>query len=129
MLEETETAELEARERERCDYILAANLDALGPMLSDDLAHVHLNGVLDDKVGYLASVGTKFSVEHIERGPLQIRVYDGFAVMIGELRQTIVANDTGQRLSATAMSTQVWRKQDRRWLLNTCHNAMLAQEG
>ncbi|RBP11375.1 uncharacterized protein DUF4440 [Roseiarcus fermentans] len=114
---------LEEVERRRCKALMDGDVEALGSLLSDDLVHIHLTGKIDDKAGYLSGFKSKFIFKDVERGPLDIRVWDECAVMIGRLTQTIVVRETGERHDIRAVTSQTWRRVEGRWLQTTCHNA------
>lgn len=126
MTAEDETAALTAREARRCALLMAGDAAGLADLVTDDLTHIHLNGHVDDKAGYIGGVGAKYVFENVARGPLQVRVYGDFAVMVGELSQTIEVRETGQRIPIRAITTQTWIRRGGDWRQNTCHNAPLA---
>ncbi|SEI00323.1 nuclear transport factor 2 family protein [Paracoccus alkenifer] len=115
--------ELESR---RCAALMDADEATLAAMLTEDLVHIHLNGHVDDKPGYLAGFRDKYVFRNIERGALTIRVFGDAAVMTGPLIQTIVVRDGGQVIDVRAITTQVWSRSSDGWRLNTCHNAPVA---
>ena len=112
-------------ERARCDCLMRSDVDALSALMADDLVHIHGNGHIDDKAGYLDGVAKKFRFHNVERHDLRVRVYGAVAVMTGRLTQTVVVRATEQSHPIEAVTTQTWNRTDRGWLQSTCHNAFL----
>ena len=120
-------AQIQAAEARRCALLMAGDAETLETMLADSLVHVHLNGRVDDKPGYLAGFRGKYRFHDVARGPLNIRVWGDSAVSVGPLTQRLEVLDTGQTMEVRAITTQSWQRgADGRWLLTTCHNAPLA---
>lgn len=117
--------DLEQAEAARCAALVAGDVAAVEALLAADLVHIHLTGQVDDKPGYLSGLREKYVFRRVERGPLTIRVYGDLAVMTGTLSQRVEVRATGASLDVRAMTTQTWRREGARWLLNTCHNAAL----
>ena len=122
----TTISDLRAQEFRRCTALMAGDEPTLAAMLSDDLVHIHLNGKVDDKPGYLAGVRGLYTFHAITRGDLTIRQFGDAAVMTGPLIQRIEVRATGQMIDVTAITTQVWNRTAQGWVLNTCHNAPVA---
>lgn len=122
----TAESDLRAAEEQRCAALLAGDEPALAALLADDLVHIHLNGRVDDKAGYLAGFRDLYTFHAIRRGDLTIRLYGAVSVMTGPLIQSIELRATGQRIDVTAITTQVWLKGPKGWRLTTCHNAPVA---
>ena len=119
-------SQVQAAETRRCALLMAGEADALEAMLADSLVHVHLNGRLDDKPGYMSGFRGKYRFHDVARGPLNIRVWGDTAVSVGPLTQRLEVLETGQIMDVRAITTQSWQRQaDGRWLLTTCHNAPL----
>ena len=114
---------LRAEETRRCELLAAGSFDDVGRMLASDLVHIHLNGQVDDKAGYMGGVREKYRFADVRRGPLDVRVWGDTAVMIGLLFQRIAVRETGKEIEVRAITTQTWQRADDRWLLTTCHNA------
>jgi ketosteroid isomerase-like protein len=102
-------------EAARCRALVAADIDTLDRLVSDDVVHVHANGKTDDKKAYLAMVGGVIRFLSAERAHLDVRVYDQLAVATGPLRQSIEISATGQRSDMHIMTTQVWRFDTGAW--------------
>jgi ketosteroid isomerase-like protein len=116
-------ATLRQLERQRCELLMNGDADGLAKLLADDLVHIHLNGLIDDKAGYLLGVRDKFTFETVSRGPITIRVFGDVAVMTGPLTQTLIIRQSGRAIDVKAMSSQVWNRLGDGYVLNTCHNA------
>lgn len=122
----TPEAEVRAAEDRRCAALRAGDAAALAALLSDDLVHIHLNGRVDDRAGYLAGFRDLYTFRAVRRGDLTIRIYGDTAVMTGPLVQSLSVRATGQRIDVTAITTQVWLRTPQGWVLTTCHNAPVA---
>ena len=120
-------AEREVREAEqlRCECLMRGDLEGLSALMANDLVHVHGDGHIDDKAGYLDGVANKFRFHDVERNDLRVRVYGVVAVMVGRLSQTVVVAATQESHPIQAGTTQTWNRTDRGWLQSTCHNAFL----
>ncbi|WP_323039229.1 nuclear transport factor 2 family protein [Gemmobacter sp.] len=119
-------SQVQAAEARRCALLMAGEADALEAMLADSLVHVHLNGRLDDKPGYMGGFRQHYRFHDVARGLLNIRVWGDTAVSVGPLTQRLEVLETGQIMDVRAITTQSWQRQaDGRWLLTTCHNAPL----
>lgn len=119
-------ADLKVAEAARCEALMKNDVEGLGHMLSDGLAHVHLHGGVDGKDAYLAGVRDRFRFLSVKRDNLNIRVLGDTAVMIGDLIQQTKALETNSVFDIKAVTTQVWERKDGKWVLNTCHNALPA---
>jgi len=115
MVEELARAEILRLEQERCRALVAADLDALARLVSDDVVHVHANGKADDKAAYLSMVETQIRFIDVTRHSVDVRVYGEVAVAIGRLDQTIEMRDSGQRVDMKVTTTQVWRQRHGAW--------------
>ena len=78
-----ESTELLELERRRCAAISTGDIDTLRSLLSEDYVHVHMNAALDDRAGHLAGVAKR--PRTTTRGEIRVRIYDGLAVLTGEL--------------------------------------------
>lgn len=120
-------SQVQAAEARRCALLMAGDAEALAAMLADSLVHVHLNGRVDDKAGYMDGFKGKYRFHDVARGPLNIRIWGDSAVSVGPLSQRLEVLETGKIMDVKAITTQSWQRQaDGRWLLTTCHNAPLA---
>jgi ketosteroid isomerase-like protein len=77
------TAELLALEEQRCDAINRQDWQALASILTDDLVHVHANGLTQDKAVYLQHVASR--PRRTERRDLVVHMHGDTAVMTGKL--------------------------------------------
>lgn len=115
MVEELARAEILRLEQERCSALVAADLDVLARLVSDDVVHVHANGKADDKAAYLSMVETQIRFIDVTRHSIDVRVYGEVAVATGRLDQTIEMRDNGQRMDMKVTTTQVWRQRHGGW--------------
>lgn len=113
-------------EKNRCAALMSGNVAALSELMADDLVHIHGNGAIDDKAGYLKGVETKYVFHRVERGALNIRVYADVVVVIGTLDQTVSVRGTDKLNAIKAITTQTWVRSGSSWKQSTCHNAFLS---
>lgn len=126
MSSDTARDEIVALEKRRCAALTAGDVEALGALMADDLVHIHGNGAMDDKVGYLKGVETKYVFHRVERGELNIRVYSDVAVVVGPVDQTVSVRGVDKLNQIKAIATQTWVRSSAGWKQSTCHNAFLS---
>lgn len=113
-------------EKDRCAALTSGDVEALSDLMADDLVHIHGNGAIDDKAGYLEGVETKYVFHRVERGDLNTRVYADVVVVIGALDQTVSVRGTDKLNAIKAITTQTWVRSGASWKQSTCHNAFLS---
>jgi hypothetical protein len=106
------TAELLALEEQRCDAINRQDWDALASMLSDDLVHVHANGLTQDKAVYMEHVSSR--PRRIERRDLVVRLHRETAVMTGKL-VNLMDGQTASIDTPVLAAMQVWVRSGGTW--------------
>src|SRR5688500_6692839 len=99
------TAELLALEEQRCDAINRQDWDTLAVMLSDDLVHVHANGLTQDKAVYMQHVSSR--PRRTERSDLVVHLHGETAVMTGKLVNLMEGAAAGTDTPVLA-AMQVW---------------------
>ena len=112
-------------EERRCAALMSGNVEVIKELMAEDLVHIHGNGAIDDKAGYLKGVETKYVFHRVERGDLKIRIYEDVAVVIGTLDQTVSVRGIDKLNDIKAITTQTWVRTGTGWKQNTCHNAFL----
>jgi ketosteroid isomerase-like protein len=118
-------AEIRALEARRCAALVSRDIAALDALIGDDLVHIHGNGGVDDKAGYLGGIESKYDFHAVSRGDLTVRVYGDVAVVTGALSQTISVKGAPERHDIEAMTSQTWVRTAGRWRQTTCHNQFL----
>ena len=126
MSSDTVRDEIIALEKRRSAALTSGNIEAVRELMADDLVHIHDNGAIDDKAGYLKGVETKYVFHRIERGDLNIRIYGDVAVVIGPLDQTVSVRGIDKLNQIKAIATQTWVRSGATWKQSTCHNAFLS---
>ncbi|TCT02211.1 nuclear transport factor 2 family protein [Aquabacter spiritensis] len=121
-----EISMLEEVEARRCAALMAGDAGALEAMLAADLVHIHLDGRVDDKTGYMAGFREQYLFRDVVRGALNIRTWGDSAVMVGPLTQRLTLRKSGEEIAVRAITTQTWQRSGGEWLLTTCHNAPVA---
>src|SRR5262245_42674557 len=99
------TAELLALEEQRCDAINRQDWDALASLPTEDLVHVHANGLTQDKGVYLQHVSSR--PRRTERRDLVVRVHGDTAVMTGKL-VNLMNGETASADTPVLAAMQVW---------------------
>lgn len=125
MSNDTARDEILASEARRCAALTSGDLATLRDLMADDLVHIHGNGAIDDKAGYLKGVESKYVFHRVERGDLNVRVYGDVAVVIGTLDQTVSVRGIDKLNQIKAITTQAWVRSGAGWQQSTCHNAFL----
>lgn len=118
--------EIIALEKRRCVALTSGNIEAVRELMADDLVHIHGNGAMDDKAGYLKGIETKYVFHRVERSDLSIRLYGDVAVVIGPLDQTVSVRGIDKLNQIKAIATQTWVRSGAGWKQSTCHNAFLS---
>ena len=112
-------AEIIARDQERMQRLKAADYAAVAEFLTDDLVHIHANGLTENKAEYLANAQAKLEFLEMERSDYHVRNYGDIAVATGLLKQTIRVKGPGIVVSVEIATTQVWRKDAGQWRLSS----------
>jgi hypothetical protein len=60
---ETVRDEIIGLERRRCAALTSGDIEVLWELMADDLVHIHGNGAIDDKAGYLEGVEMDDEIE------------------------------------------------------------------
>src|ERR1700739_2839175 len=94
------------REEERRAALLAGGVVRLASLVTEDLVHIHTNGLTDDPQTYLRSISERMEFLRVERGRLEVRIFGTAAVMTGELDQTIRIKASGTEVNLRAVATQ-----------------------
>ena len=103
------------REEERCAALLAGDVVRLASLVTENLVHVHTNGLIDDRQAYLHAVSERMEFLRVERGRLEVRIFGPAAVMTGELDQTIRIKASRTDVNLRAVATQVWVQTEDGW--------------
>jgi len=83
--------------------------------LPDDYVSTFPDGTVLDKQGEIESLKSgDIALTEMTPSEMNVRTYDGAAVITG--RSTIKANVKGEMVSGEYRFTDVWIKQDNRWL-------------
>lgn len=112
-------ATIKELEAQRCAALVANDLPALETMVAADLVHIHATGQVDDRDGYLRGVADRLTFLSVERSELKVRVSGQSAVATGRLDQRLRVRATGQEISMSVMTTQVWVLADGGWRQTT----------
>lgn len=104
-----------ALEQARHRALVQVDLAALSAMFDDELVHVHSTGLVHGKAELLAHIGHKRGFLGIERGPLQLRVVGGIAVLSGPMTSRMRGKDGHGEELMRSFVTQVLRRHADGW--------------
>lgn len=111
-----------ARERARCDALVAGDRAALAELLADDLIHIHTTGQVHGKAQLLDHATGFLEFVDVVRGPLEIRVLGpDAAVMVGPMTNTVRPRGSDERHKVRAFVTQVWVRAPAGWQISCFH--------
>ncbi|MET0657948.1 MAG: nuclear transport factor 2 family protein [Steroidobacteraceae bacterium] len=110
-------ADLEATERARFTAQVRVDVEALQPLLADDLVYCHTNALCQTKAEFIDTLRSRTliykSVEVIAQKSRSLA--PGVAVINGKL--DIQGELNGQPVALPAVYTAVWLRRDGRWQL------------
>jgi ketosteroid isomerase-like protein len=107
-------AEVEATERARFQAWTRADIDAIQPVLADDLVYCHSTGQCQTKAELVAALQSRETVyRSMEVLELRPRAAAGAVVVNGKL--AIQAESKGQATAFKGIYTDVYVKRDGRW--------------
>jgi ketosteroid isomerase-like protein len=102
-------------EDERSRSLMAADYEALGNLVTEDLVHTHATGIVDGKQGYLDGIRANLIFLDVSRPKLDIRVEGNIAIATGTLKQSVKIKASGVIVDMHAAVTQVWRYEVSHW--------------
>jgi ketosteroid isomerase-like protein len=111
--------EIRRLEHERGRALVSKDWNALALLIGEDLVHVHANGLIEDKAGYLESARVKLDFLKVERVSFNVKCYGDIAVATGILLQSVRPQGSETVVDMKAATTQTWIRQGDRWLQNT----------
>jgi ketosteroid isomerase-like protein len=111
--------EIKRLENERGGALVSKDWPALAALIGEDLVHVHANGLVDDRAGYLEGARTKLDYLKFERISLNVRCYGDIAVATGILFQSLRVKGPETVVDMKSATTQTWVRRGDRWLQNT----------
>lgn len=117
-------AEIEQLERARGAALIAQDWDALAALIADDIVHVHGNGTVESKQGYLANV-RKLRFLRVERSSLSVRMVGDMAIATGVLDQSVRPNAEDAAIEVRSFTTQCWARRGDGWVQETFHSTLL----
>jgi len=117
-------AALRALELQRFDAQVSADARVLDKLLDDNLEYVHSNGELDSKKSFIDSLTSgrrdyASTVVTIET----IRLFEGFAIIRGKAKVTVV--DAGTSRDLHIGFTDVWVEKNGQWRMTSWRSARL----
>jgi ketosteroid isomerase-like protein len=112
-------------EAERFRLTAAADVEAVGRLLDDDLSYCHTTGRCETKAEYLANLRSGRTKYHkIDVLGSRVRHYGDIAILNGQISIDVEAG--GQSVKGLKMSyTDVYRKTQGRWRMVAWHSSPL----
>ena len=105
-----------AADDERIRATLAADMQALSALYSEDLVYVHASGIQDSQSSLLANVKDgPVRYRDLRREQAQVRIFGDTAVMNGGFTADVIMN--GVDRSFAASFTSVWLRSGARWIM------------
>ena len=109
------TEEVTRLNRRWMEAYVRRNTAFLEQYLAEDYVSTFPDGTVLDKQGEIESLKSgDIALTEMTPSEMNVRTYDGAAVITG--RSTIKANVKGEKVSGEYRFTDVWIKQDNRWL-------------
>ncbi len=105
-----------AREAQRCEALLAADVDALDGLLSERLVFAHATAKYEDKASLLQKMGAG-TIVYKTLDVTEQRVIDlgDSALLLSRLTADVLVG--GQARSIDNMTLSVWTREDGQWRL------------
>jgi len=113
------TEQITSREAARGRALVNADWDALADLLTEDLVHIHANGLIENKREYMDTMRAKMQILQVERISLHIRIYGDFAITTGALRQSVRIKGPNTVIELHAATTQGWIRTNGIWRQNS----------
>jgi ketosteroid isomerase-like protein len=110
-----------AAEQRRLELLIASDYAGLAKLLADDLVHVHANGSIEGKSGFLSTIEAQLEFVEMNRDHLDTQVHGDVAISTGPLKQTVRIKATNDIVPVEIFTTQVWRREGDAWLLSNFH--------
>ena len=115
----SETAAVLAADDARLAALVRMDLDALEPLLADELVFVHTNGRRETKQVYLDALRSRhIQYRALARNEATVQLAAEVAVVTGTMRLEVTVNHEDRSADARFMS--VWVKKDRAWRMVAC---------
>ncbi len=111
---DTTIADITALEDRRWAAQIAADTEALGDLLDDELSYTHSNTLVDTKASYIQAIADKVFDYRAERRSEVSTVIAGDAAMVtGRAEFDVVAG--GRELSLSARYSAIWVRRTDGW--------------
>jgi uncharacterized protein (TIGR02246 family) len=109
---------------------MAADTEALGELIADDVLYSHSDGIAEDKAAYLAKVASGIYLKiRMENSPDHIRVLgDDVAVVRGTTTSNSAPDSPYRMDNLKASILDVWVHRDGRWQLVEHHVTLVGTQ-
>ena len=101
-------------EKARSDAMVAKDLAVLGPLLAEDLVHIHSSGRVDTKQSLLAGMAEGYGAIRCNYTNVRVRAYGDCAITSGEVVMDVKAKLLGN-LTLDLIFTNVWVRDGSGW--------------
>jgi uncharacterized protein (TIGR02246 family) len=101
-------------EQRRLEAMTRGDVEALAPLLADDLTYTHSSGMTETKEQFLESLRSRrLQYVKVDREDVRVRTYGSTAVITGLAR--VVVRSEGKDRDLSLRFTDVWIKRGGRW--------------
>ncbi|MDN8616436.1 nuclear transport factor 2 family protein [Variovorax ginsengisoli] len=109
----------------RRNALVAADVEALGALLSPELRFVHTTAAVDDRDSLMRKVSTgALRYREIELLHASVDVFDGFAVQWSDLKMSVLSSGLVKTIHCRALAT--WTMADGAWALRHYQATLIA---
>ena len=115
------TEQLLAREAERGKALVERDRALLESLFTPDLVHIHSTGTQMNRSELIDYVMNVLEFLSITRSDLAIKLYGDVAIMTGRMRNTMRRSDKPEPITADALVTQVWLREQGTWRQSHFH--------
>ena len=114
----TQTTDIEQQiiqlDSQRMQAMINADVDALKPILADDMTYVHTTTALDTKQSLLDALGSgTLNYQSMVTDDVKVRVYGDTAIVTGAAKIQVISR--GQPNTFGVRFTDVYTNRDGRW--------------
>jgi len=115
------TAQLVTLEEQRGAALVERNRLQLEALFTSDLVHIHSTGTQMNKAELIDYVMNVLEFLSVTRSDLVIKICGDTAVMTGRMRSTMRRADKPEPVTADALVTQVWVREQGIWRQSHFH--------
>ncbi len=110
--------------KKKFQWMIDRRIDSLAAVLDDQLKYIHSNGLTQSKSDVLEDLKSgKVTYQDIEVREIEVRVYEGAAIVTGKGKFSGVNNATPFEVNLLFTEVYVWK--NKRWRLASRHASKL----